>query len=180
MQSKHWSGPNPHKALSVKRKYFPRPRGRKAFFLTPFSPGCSSGAEATSPRPGLLSVADAAPGPTGHRRAAPNTHADSGGPPPQSRAAVPGAVSRPVPILIRSRLRGQSKTTGSPPQGEGPVRQGSRAGRVVRRAFLLFRGAVAGVGETLGGCFGTQPVLPETATCCSRLVPRPTAAAPSG
>jgi hypothetical protein len=149
--------PNPHKALGVKRKYFPRPRGRQAFFLTPFSPGCSSGAEATSPRPGLLSVADAAPGPTGHRRAAPNTHADSGGPTPQSRAAVPGTVSRPVPILIRSRLRGQSKTTGSPPQGEGPVRQGSRAGRVVRRAFLLLRGAVAGVGETWEGASAPSP-----------------------
>ena len=45
------------------------------------------------------------------------------------RAAVPGTASRPVPILVRSRRRGHSKATGSPPQREGPVRQGSRAGR---------------------------------------------------
>ena len=42
------------------------------------------------------------------RRAAPNTHADSGGPAPWSKAAVPGNTPRPVPILIRSPLRGQS------------------------------------------------------------------------
>jgi hypothetical protein len=34
--------PNPHKALGVKRKYFPRPRGA-TFFLTPFLRGQSSG-----------------------------------------------------------------------------------------------------------------------------------------
>src|SRR5262245_4595515 len=58
-------------------------------------------------------------GPQATRRAAPNTHADSGGPTPQSRAAVPGSVSRPVPILVRSRLRGHSKFDGLTSAGGG-------------------------------------------------------------
>jgi len=72
-------------------------------------------------RPGLLSLAGATPGPPGPRRAAPNTHADSGGPTPQGRAAVPGNKPRPVPILIRSRHRGHSKAAGSSPQGRGQL-----------------------------------------------------------
>ena len=39
--------PNPHKALGVKRKYLPRPRGA-AFFLTPFLRGHGSGGEGTA------------------------------------------------------------------------------------------------------------------------------------
>ena len=67
----------------------------------------------------------------GKGRTAPNTHADSGGPTPQNRAAVPGAVSRPVPILMRSRLRGHSKAAGSPPRrgGASLVRLTVGAGR---------------------------------------------------
>src|SRR5262249_21676977 len=95
-------------------------------------------------------------GPTATRRAAPNTHADSGGPAPQSRAAVPGTVPRPVPILIRSQLRGHSEIDGPPSSGEGPVGLGSRAGRVVRR-FLLLRGAVAGVGWTWDDASASSP-----------------------
>jgi hypothetical protein len=49
-------------------------------------------------------------------------------------------------------------SAGSPPQGEGPVRPGSRTGRVVRRS-LLPRGAAAGVGWTVGWCLGTKPVF---------------------
>src|SRR5262245_41387982 len=106
-------------------------------------------AKATTRRPGWLSAADGAPGPQATSRAAPNTHADSGGPAPQSKAAVPGTVSRPVPMRVRSRPRGQSKCDGLTSSGEGPVWHGSRAGRVVGR-FLLFLGAAAGVGGTLG------------------------------
>src|SRR5262245_56595153 len=62
--------------------------------------------------PAWLSAAGATPGLDGPRRAAPNTHADSGGPAPQGQAAVPGNKPRPVPILIRSRLRGHSKSGG--------------------------------------------------------------------
>ena len=44
--------------------------------------------------------------------------------------------------------------------GEGPVRPGSRSGRVVRRLLLYSRGgAPVGVGWILGGCFGTEPVF---------------------
>jgi hypothetical protein len=49
------------------------------------------------------------------------------------------------------------RATGSPPQPEGPVRPGSRTGRVVRRSSFS-GGAAAGVGWTLGWCFGTKPV----------------------
>src|SRR5262245_66476014 len=99
--------------------------------------------QAAPARPGLLSAAGAALGPQATRRAAPNTHADSGGPAPQSKAAVPGTVSRPVPMRVRSRPRGQSKCDGLTSSGEGPVWHGSRAGRVVGR-FLLFLGPAAG------------------------------------
>ena len=63
-------------------------------------------------RPGLLSATGAALGPSGQRRAAPDPPADAGGPAPQSKAAVPGTLSWPVPILVGSRLRGHSKIGG--------------------------------------------------------------------
>ncbi len=62
--------------------------------------------------PTCLSWAGAASGPEGRRRAAPNTHSDSGGPAPRSKAAVPGDKPRPVPIRVRSPRRGQSKNGG--------------------------------------------------------------------
>jgi hypothetical protein len=97
-------------------------------------------------RPGLAIGGRRDSRPAGRGRAAPNTHADSGGPAPQGQAAVPGAVSRPVPILIRSRPRGPSKTGGLISSGERPVRHGSRAGRVVRRFLLVGAAARRGSG----------------------------------
>src|SRR5262245_41519290 len=91
-------------------------------------------------RPDLLSLADATLA-RGPGRAAPNTHADCGGPTPRGQAAVPGDVPWPVPILIRSRHRGHSKYGGLT-SAEGPVRLGSRPGRVVRRSPL--RGGTVG------------------------------------
>jgi hypothetical protein len=118
-------------------------------------------------------------GPLGQRRAAPNTHADSGGPVPQNRAAVPGTTPWPVPILVRSRLRGHSKAAGSPSPGKGPVRLGSRSGRVVRR-FLLLRGPAVGAGGP-GRVLRHPARLLETASRGSRWVPRPPSAAwPTG
>ena len=131
--------PNPHKALGVKRKSFPRPRGM-AFFLTPFSPGCSRrwrGLPLADPTGSLLQARLLA---QGHRRTAPNTHADSGGPAPQSRAPVPGTVSWPVPILVRARLRGQSKAAGSPPPGR--VQFGTAHGRGGSSGDSSFLGAL--------------------------------------
>src|SRR5437764_10096187 len=106
-------------------------------------------AKATARRPDLLSAADAARSFQGKGRAAPNTHADSGGPAPQNRAAVPGTVSWPVPILIRSRLRGHSKCDGLTfaQEGSSLARLTGGAGR---RAFPPSGGAAAGGGGTLG------------------------------
>jgi hypothetical protein len=153
------TSPNPHKALGVKRKNFPRPRGA-AFFWTPFLQGQGKRGEVVPRRPGFLSGADATPDRAGPGRAAPNTPADSGGPVPQSRAAVPGNKPRPVPIRSRSRLRGQSKFDGltSSRGGSSSAGPGSRTGRVVRRSLLL-RGAVAGGRVDLGWCSGTKPVF---------------------
>src|SRR5262245_15698793 len=79
---------------------------------------------------------------------------------------VPGSVA------IRS-------SAGSPPQEEGPVRLGSRAGRVVRR-FLLLGGAAAGVGWTWEGASAPGPFTWDSFTLIP-FVPRPTAAAwPAG
>ena len=55
-------------------------------------------------------------------------------PGPARPGGCAGDMPRPAPIPIRSRRRGHSKAAGSPPRREGPVRQGSRAGRVVRRS----------------------------------------------
>ena len=144
--------PNTHKVFVVKRKYFPQPRGLRRFSWRLFS-GVNSGGEGYRSAARLgYSGQTRRPGPRGPRRAAPNTHADSGGPAPQSKAAVPGAAPRPVPILMRSRSRGQSKcgrlthTLGSVPFGRA-----SRPGRVVRRFSPFTAGTAAGVGWTLGG-----------------------------
>jgi hypothetical protein len=112
----------------------------------------------------LLSAADAALSLPCKGRAAPNTHADSGGPAPQNRAAVPGTVSRPVPILVRSRLRGHSKYGGlTSASGRGQF--GTAHGRGGSSGVSsFFRGAAAGVGWTLRWCFGTKPVITETAS----------------
>ena len=56
----------------------------------------------------------------GHVRAAPNTHADSGGSTAQGRAAMLGSVPRPVPIRIRSRTRGHSKVAVENDVEQGP------------------------------------------------------------
>src|SRR5262245_46460483 len=114
-------------------------------------------AKGTARRPGLLSAADAAPGPAGHGRAAPNTHADSGGPAPRSGAAVPGTVPRPVPILIRSRPRGHSKVGGLT-----PAREGSRLARLTggagRRAFPPSCGALRrGAGGPRDDAYASSP-----------------------
>src|SRR5262249_41445594 len=116
------------------------------------------------------------PGPVARGRAAPNTHADSGGPAPRNRAAVPGTVPRPVPILIGSQRRGHSRVRRAHLPREGPVRPGSRSGRGVRR-FLLLRGAAVGGGGILGGCFGTEPVNLGQLRLSPFQVPRPTSAA---
>src|SRR5262245_59408420 len=89
------------------------------------------------------------PWPYGHGRTAPNTHADSGGPAPQNRAAVPGTTSRPVPIRIRSRLRGHSKCDGLT-SSRGGASLARLTGGAGRWAFPPSRGAAAGVGWTLG------------------------------
>jgi hypothetical protein len=142
-------------------------------FLTP-RPRDDGGGEGDPRRPDWSIFAQASAH-TG--RAAPNTHADSGGPAPGNRAAVPGSVPRPVPIRIRSRHRGHSKIDGLTLSRECPVRPGSRAGRVVRR-FLLPGALRRGSGGTLGGCLGTEPVILGQLHAEPIQLPRPTIAAP--
>lgn len=125
--------------------------------------GCAlaSGRRLRTPRPG---------------RTAPNTQADSGGPALRSRAAVPGSVPRPVPILVRSQRRGHSKAAGSPseeglPFGRAHGRGGSSG---VGSFFARRRG---GGRVDLGGGFGLQPVILGPLRA-EPVVPRPTSAAP--
>src|SRR5262249_10740412 len=99
----------------------------------------------------------ATPGPQGRGRAAPNTHADSGGPAPQGQAAVPGpSPGRSRYASVPSSVAIQ-RATGSPPPREGPVRHGSRVGRVVRRFLLLRVRGLAGVGRTWDGAWAPSP-----------------------
>ena len=113
-------------------------------------------AAGTGRRPDLLSAADAAPDPTATARAAPNTHADSGGPAPQNRAAVPGSAPRPVPILVRSRPVAIRSAAGSPPRAEG-ASLARLTGGAGRRAFPPSWGAAAGVGWTWDGASAPSP-----------------------
>jgi hypothetical protein len=90
--------------------------------MTPPLRGHSSGGEGTASATRLRYRRQARPpAPQGQRRAAPNSHADSGGPAPQGRAAVPGAgpgrsrySSVPGPAASR-------KAAGSPPGGGGQL-----------------------------------------------------------
>ena len=133
-------------------------------------------AKATARRPDLLSAAGAALSFQRKGRAAPNTHADSGGPAPQSRAAVPGngvpagpdtrSFPAPWPFKVRrAHLR----------KRKGPVWHGSQAGRVVGR-FLL-RGALRrGSGGPRDDASASSPFQLRQPRLIS-FVPRPTAAA---
>ncbi len=84
--------------------------------LTPCSPGSQQRRRRPSVNgPAWISQTAAAPGPSGLRRTAPNTHTDSGGLTSQGRAAVPRTAPRPVPIPVGSRSRGHSKDGGLSP-----------------------------------------------------------------
>src|SRR5262249_36224925 len=108
----------------------------------------------------------------GHGRAAPNTHADSGGPAPRRTAAAPGTAPRPVPIRVRSRLRGHSKGDGLS-AASGRVQLGTAHGRGGSSGVSSFGGRCGGGRADLGWCFGTKPVITETPSRCSRLSPGP-------
>jgi hypothetical protein len=167
--------PSRHKALKVKRKCFPKPRGT-AFFLTPFLRGHSGGG--AGPNRG---------DPTCDRQ--------------QTRRRAPMAKDEPHPTVMRTpaapprkaRRRGRERSpgrsrssfvprpvasqgaAGSLPRREGPVRHGSRRGPVVRRFLLLRGGGPAGVGRTWDGASAPSPYArrPRRADLASS--PQPTA-----
>src|SRR5215831_7248814 len=91
--------------------------------------------------PAWLSRAGVGSEPWGPRRAAPNAHADSGGPAPQGQTAVPGTAPRPVPIRIRSRVRGHSKVRRALSL-KGRVQLGRAHGRGGSSGELLLLGPV--------------------------------------
>ena len=114
------------------------------------------------------------------RRTAPNRHADSGGPAPQGRAAVPGNLPWPVPIHRRSLLRRQSKkrlahspkgasrsvrlTAGADRPGDFSVTHGSRSGGGREDVGMAKSQARSSLGQR-----HADPVCPpthrRTATC---------------
>ena len=149
--------PNPHKALGVKRKYFPRPRGA-AFSLTPFLRGHSSGGEGTASATRLAIGGGRNSGPRRPQTSRTQHSCGLWRPRSAEQAAVPGTAPRPVPIRVRSRLRGHSRSGGLISLGERPVRHGSRAGRVVRRSLLVRGGSPAGVGRTWDGASAPSPL----------------------
>src|SRR5262249_22579864 len=114
--------------------------------------------------PACLALAGATPGPQGRGRAAPNTHADSGGPAPRGQAAVPGTSPG------RSRYAGVPSSVaiqtaaGSPPRGRGQVGP-AHGGGGSSGACSSFGVAVRRGSGDVGWCFGTKPVLSETALC---------------
>ena len=148
--------PNPHKALNVKRQYFPFPGTVRLFGL---GPGWTAAvAEVAPQRPGLAIGSWRGSWPRRPRtnRTQPTCglrrprSAEQGGCARSSVLAGPDTHRFPAPWPFKVRRAHL-------PEGEGPVRLGSRTGRVVRR-FLLLRSAPAGVGGTRGWCFGTKPV----------------------
>jgi hypothetical protein len=109
-------------------------------------------------RPGLLSAAGATLGPEGRRRAAPNTHADSGSPASQGRAAVPGNKPPAGPDTHSFPAPWPFNSGGLSSSRERPVRQGSRAGRIVRRYSSSLGAAVwRGSGGPWGGASAPSP-----------------------
>ncbi len=83
---------------------------------------------------------------------------------------TPAAPFRRTGRLCRGQSPGRSRYAfvpgsvaiqvcdGLSPRREGPVRPGSRAGRVVRRLLLFAGGAAARGRVDLGRCLGTKPV----------------------
>jgi hypothetical protein len=125
--------PNRHKALKVKRKYFPRERLSTAFSCAgcPNEGSCGGGELSEAIRLGYPQrTRNTHDQPS--RRTAPNSHADSGGPAPQGRAAVPETCpgrSRYSFVPSNAAIQQSDWLT---PQRECPVRHGWRLGRIVR------------------------------------------------
>jgi hypothetical protein len=148
-----------HKALGVKRKYFPRERLSTAFSCRISEQGSCGGREFSS------AIRLTYPGQTRHthdqrsRRTAPNSHADSGGPASQGQAAVPGNLPWPVPILLGSQQRRHSKYDWLAPQRERPVRHGWRLGRIVRANTPVLCGSRSGGGREDMGWPLAKPVF---------------------
>src|SRR5438874_8036807 len=83
---------------------------------------------------------------------------------------TPAAPLRGARRLCRGRRPGRSRYAWVPdsvairgcdgltPRTERPVRPGSRAGRVVGRSLLFFRGAAAGVGWTWDDASASSPL----------------------
>jgi len=94
--------------------------------------------------------------------------AEQGGCAGDSAPAGPDTYTFPAPWPFEV-------SSGSPP--EGGVQFGRAHGRGGSSGdSSFFRGAAVGVGRTLGGCFGTEPV-PVDSFVLSPFVPRPTSAA---
>src|SRR5262249_10335690 len=96
----------------------------------------------------------------GGGRAAPNAHADSGGPTPRGRAAAPGTAPRPVPILIRSRRRGHSKSGGLSPQGRVPFGRAHGRGGSSGDCSLFSAALRRGSGGPWEGASAPSPFSP--------------------
>jgi hypothetical protein len=164
--------PNPHKALGVKRKYFPRGRLSTAF-------SCRISERVSQRRrrilhgdPAWVSAADAA-----HARPAAeaNRTQHSCGlrrPGPVRPSGCARNVSWPVPVLMRSQGRRHSRYDWlAPPKGR-PVRHGWRLGRIVRAKAPRVPGSRFGGGrEDVGmatsqarflGTAHAEPVCPPT------------------
>jgi hypothetical protein len=140
------------KALGVKRKYFPRARLSTAFSCRISEQGSCGGLEFSSAIRLLYLRQTRNAHDRCSRRTAPNTHADSGGPASQGRAAVPGNLPWPVPIRSRSRHRGHSKATGSLRERSVPFGKArGRGGSSVRRLLWITGRAPAGVGRIWDG-----------------------------
>ena len=168
------SRPNPHKALGVKRKYFPRERLPAAFFLPDVRTSVAAAAE-NSPRRSGLVISSGRGTPSASSRGEPHPTLM------QTLAAQPRKAER----LCQGTGPGRSryslvpsnaaiqKATGSLLEGSVPFGQAGGWGGSSGRKLLAFpRRGLAGVGRTWDG-HKPSPLLWDSFTL-NPLVPRPT------
>ena len=157
--------PNRHKALGVKRKYFPRERQSAAFCLPDFRTSVAAAAENSPRRPGLA-IHGGRGSPSANRKGEPHPTVmrTLAAQPRRAERLCQGTCPGPSRYSYVPSSAAIQKATGSLPKRSVPLGTAGGWGGSSGRRLLRYRGrGLVGVGRTLGW-LKAKPVITGTAS----------------